>query len=229
MSDRKPTFILRAADQAYDRTLLASAKSIGEQLLVTGYDENAVLRATVPYSALEAFEADVQTRMYSLFYTSPVRESQYLGGRFLGALLVNVVLVMGVPLGLLVGRGLLAVGDQRGHPSADRGEEALEPPIPHLHAADDQQTGDGAGQAKDVVGDVGDGRRANEQRVDEGRRRSTGMALQALRASSQGVTDGRVGGQVHGVAPCRERPQLVEAVQDEDVRGRAGEEVVDRS
>lgn len=55
---------LDAVNTAYDRTLLASAKSIGEQLDVRGYDEAAVLRATVPYSALEAFEADVQTRMY---------------------------------------------------------------------------------------------------------------------------------------------------------------------
>ncbi|HEY0824736.1 MAG TPA: sensor histidine kinase [Ramlibacter sp.] len=55
---------LQAVNTAYDRTLLASAKSIGEQLDVRGYDEQAVLRATVPYSALEAFEADVQTRMY---------------------------------------------------------------------------------------------------------------------------------------------------------------------
>ena len=55
---------LDAVNTAYDRTLLASAKSIGEQLDVTGYDEAAVLRATVPYSALEAFEADVQTRMF---------------------------------------------------------------------------------------------------------------------------------------------------------------------
>jgi two-component system sensor histidine kinase TctE len=55
---------LQALNTAYDRTLLASAKSIGEQLDVHGYDEAAVLRATVPYSALEAFEADAQTRMY---------------------------------------------------------------------------------------------------------------------------------------------------------------------
>jgi hypothetical protein len=51
----------------------------------------------------DAASRDVQTRMHSLFYTSPVRESQYLGGRFLACLLVNAVLVMGVPLGLLLG------------------------------------------------------------------------------------------------------------------------------
>ena len=55
---------LQAVNTAYDRTLLASAKSIGEQLEVTGEDANAVLRATVPYSALEAFEADTQSRLY---------------------------------------------------------------------------------------------------------------------------------------------------------------------
>jgi CheY-like chemotaxis protein len=49
---------------AYDRTLLASAKSISEQLDVHGYDEQAQLRATVPYSALEIFEADNQSRMF---------------------------------------------------------------------------------------------------------------------------------------------------------------------
>jgi len=55
---------LAAATTAYDRTLLASAKTIGEQLDVEGYDERASLRAIVPYSALEAFEADNQSRMY---------------------------------------------------------------------------------------------------------------------------------------------------------------------
>ena len=49
----------------------------------------------------DAASRDVQTRMHSLFYTSPVREAHYLGGRFLGALLVNAVLVLGVPLGML--------------------------------------------------------------------------------------------------------------------------------
>ena len=50
----------------------------------------------------DAASRDVQMRMHSLFYTSPVREADYLGGRFLGALLVNAILAMGVPLGLLL-------------------------------------------------------------------------------------------------------------------------------
>ena len=49
---------------AYDRTLLASAKSISEQIGVVGYDDEAQLRAIVPYSALEIFEADNQSRMF---------------------------------------------------------------------------------------------------------------------------------------------------------------------
>lgn len=55
---------LAAVNTAYDRTLLASAKSIGEQLDVSGYDEHSELRVTVPYAALEAFEADNQSRLF---------------------------------------------------------------------------------------------------------------------------------------------------------------------
>lgn len=55
---------LAAADTAYDRTLLASAKAIGELLGVAGSGEQARLLAPVPYSALEAFETDGRSRLY---------------------------------------------------------------------------------------------------------------------------------------------------------------------
>jgi two-component system sensor histidine kinase TctE len=55
---------LQAADTAYDRTLLASAKSIGELLEVTGSGDAARLKATVLYAALEPFEADNRSRIY---------------------------------------------------------------------------------------------------------------------------------------------------------------------
>ena len=55
---------LRAADTAYDRTLLASAKAIGEELQISGSGDAARVLATVPYSALEAFEADNRSRMF---------------------------------------------------------------------------------------------------------------------------------------------------------------------
>ena len=55
---------LTAANTAYDRTLLASAKTIAEQLDVQG--DGAALRLVprVPYAALEAFEADNRSRMF---------------------------------------------------------------------------------------------------------------------------------------------------------------------
>lgn len=55
---------LSAANTAYDRTLLASAKTISEQLEVQGIGEAARVIARVPYSALEAFEVDNQSRMF---------------------------------------------------------------------------------------------------------------------------------------------------------------------
>lgn len=55
---------LAASDTAYDRTLLASAKSIGELLHIDEQGGNARLRSEVAYSALEAFEADNRSRIF---------------------------------------------------------------------------------------------------------------------------------------------------------------------
>ncbi|WP_372661419.1 sensor histidine kinase N-terminal domain-containing protein, partial [Hydrogenophaga sp.] len=55
---------LAAADTAYDRTLLATAKSLGEQLQVVGSGEQAQVRSSLLYSALEAFEADNRSRIF---------------------------------------------------------------------------------------------------------------------------------------------------------------------
>ena len=54
---------LGAVNIAYDRTLLASAKSIGELLEIEGEGAGSRIRARVPYAALEAFEADNRSRM----------------------------------------------------------------------------------------------------------------------------------------------------------------------
>jgi len=50
----------------------------------------------------EAAARDVQTGMYSLTYTSPVKKLDYLGGRLLAALLVNALVLFGVPLGIIL-------------------------------------------------------------------------------------------------------------------------------
>jgi two-component system sensor histidine kinase TctE len=55
---------LAAADTAYDRTLLASAKSIGELLEVVEADGRVRVRGNVAYAALEAFEADNRSRIF---------------------------------------------------------------------------------------------------------------------------------------------------------------------
>jgi two-component system, OmpR family, sensor histidine kinase TctE len=55
---------LRAADTAYDRTLLATAKSIGDLLEIETVGGQTRLKSTLLYSALEAFEADNRSRLY---------------------------------------------------------------------------------------------------------------------------------------------------------------------
>ena len=55
---------LSAANTAYDRTLLASAKSIGELLDIDEVHGQPRLRATLTYAALEAFEADNRSHIY---------------------------------------------------------------------------------------------------------------------------------------------------------------------
>ncbi|MDO9143729.1 MAG: sensor histidine kinase N-terminal domain-containing protein [Rhodoferax sp.] len=54
---------LIAVNTAYDRTLLASAKALGEHIEADGEADAAQLRAVVPYAALEVFEADNRSRM----------------------------------------------------------------------------------------------------------------------------------------------------------------------
>jgi two-component system, OmpR family, sensor histidine kinase TctE len=53
---------LEAADTAYDRSLLASAKAIGESLRIE--PQTRRLQADISYGALEAFEADTRSRMF---------------------------------------------------------------------------------------------------------------------------------------------------------------------
>ena len=58
--------MLQAADTAYDRTLLATAKAIGEQLELEGSGDQARLSGKLSYAALEAFEADNRSRLFYL-------------------------------------------------------------------------------------------------------------------------------------------------------------------
>jgi hypothetical protein len=49
----------------------------------------------------DAAARDIQTRMHPLVYTAPLGRSAYLGGRFLGALFLNVLILLAVPAGLV--------------------------------------------------------------------------------------------------------------------------------
>jgi len=51
----------------------------------------------------EAAARDVQTWMHPLTYTAPVRKAEYLGGRFLAAFVLNALILLAVPAGLLLG------------------------------------------------------------------------------------------------------------------------------
>ncbi|MBF5043314.1 M1 family metallopeptidase [Aggregicoccus sp. 17bor-14] len=50
----------------------------------------------------DAAARDVQLRMHPLVFTTPVGKGTYLGGRFLGAFLLNALILLAVPLGLLL-------------------------------------------------------------------------------------------------------------------------------
>lgn len=55
-----------------------------------------------PVVAGEAAARDVATGLYPLVYTSPLRRSEYLFGRFLAAFTLNAVLLLAVQLGILL-------------------------------------------------------------------------------------------------------------------------------
>lgn len=52
----------------------------------------------------DAAARDAEARMDPLFYAAPLTRFEYLGGRFLGAFTVNLVLLLVVPLGLILGQ-----------------------------------------------------------------------------------------------------------------------------
>src|SRR5262245_12545424 len=54
-----------------------------------------------PAVAGSAAARDVQTRMDPLVYTAPISKADYLGGRFLAAFVLNALLLLAVPLGML--------------------------------------------------------------------------------------------------------------------------------
>ena len=54
-----------------------------------------------PTVAGSAAARDGQTRMHPLIYTAPISKADYLGGRFLAALVLNALMLLTVPIGIL--------------------------------------------------------------------------------------------------------------------------------
>jgi ABC-2 type transport system permease protein len=50
----------------------------------------------------DAGARDIQARIHPLVYTAPLSKTAYLGGRFLAALVLNALLLLAVPIGLLL-------------------------------------------------------------------------------------------------------------------------------
>ncbi len=54
-----------------------------------------------PAVAGSAAARDVQTRMHPLVYTTPISKADYLAGRFLAAYVLNALILLALPLGML--------------------------------------------------------------------------------------------------------------------------------
>jgi ABC-type transport system involved in multi-copper enzyme maturation permease subunit len=74
-----------------------SSYSIAQQTVLTGL--LWVLMA--PAVAGSAAARDAQTRIDPLIYTAPISKADYLGGRFLAAFVLNALILLAVPLGIL--------------------------------------------------------------------------------------------------------------------------------
>ncbi|MGH7565696.1 MAG: ABC transporter permease, partial [Gemmatimonadota bacterium] len=58
----------------------------------------------------EAAVRDIEVEMDALLFTSPVGRAEFLGGRFLGSLVVNAVVIVAIPLGILVATWIASTG-----------------------------------------------------------------------------------------------------------------------
>jgi ABC-2 type transport system permease protein len=80
----------------------------GDVLVISPYDiaQDTVLTGLLwvlmaPAVAGSAAARDVQTRMHPLIYAAPISKADYLGGRFLAAFVLNALILLAVPLGIL--------------------------------------------------------------------------------------------------------------------------------
>ena len=86
------------ADALYDDFFVNAPFAIAVSTVVGGL----LWLLVAPVVAGEAAARDVATDMYPLVYTAPITKADYLGGRFLAALVLNAVLLLAIQLGILL-------------------------------------------------------------------------------------------------------------------------------
>ena len=74
-----------------------SPYAVAQQTVLTGL----LWVLMTPAVAGSAAARDVQTRMHPFIYAAPIRKADYLGGRFLAAFVLNALILLAVPLGML--------------------------------------------------------------------------------------------------------------------------------
>jgi len=90
-------YMLVRTDPAGGGEVVNSPYDIAQDTILTGL----LWILMAPAVAGSAAARDVQTRMHPLIYAAPISKADYLGGRFLAALVLNAVILLAVPLGIL--------------------------------------------------------------------------------------------------------------------------------
>ena len=85
--------------------LVNSPYSIAQETVLT----SLLWVLMAPAVAGSAAARDLQTRMHPLIYAAPIGKADYLGGRFLAAFVLNALILLAVPLGILAARFLPGV------------------------------------------------------------------------------------------------------------------------
>jgi ABC-2 type transport system permease protein len=88
--------------------LVRTDPGVGDGVINSPYDiaQDTVLTGLLwilmaPAVAGSAAARDVQTRMDPLIYAAPISKAEYLGGRFCAAFVLNALILLAVPLGIL--------------------------------------------------------------------------------------------------------------------------------
>jgi hypothetical protein len=90
-------FLLVRTDPGMGDGVINSPYDIAQDTVLTGL----LWALMAPAVAGSAAARDVQTRMHPLIYAAPIRKADYLGGRFLAAFVLNALILLAVPLGIL--------------------------------------------------------------------------------------------------------------------------------